>query len=115
MHITKFSPSVGMLHGHASPERNTVNVRPPSASRLAQPPEQTMCQPLDVEQAGTSFQVAGHNAMGNPGGLSTLHIDGSALGRWAISHIERALTKPSAGISSVDARMISPQSRISPF
>jgi hypothetical protein len=46
---------------------------------------------------------------------STLHLDGSALGRWAIQHLERTLGKPAAGMTGVDPRASLPRSRVSPF
>ncbi len=48
-------------------------------------------------------------------GVSTLHIDGAALGRWAIQHLERALAKPAAGMTGVDPRATVPRTRVSPF
>jgi hypothetical protein len=47
--------------------------------------------------------------------ISTLHIDGSALGRWTVQHLERALGKPSTGMTGVDPRATLPRSRIAPF
>jgi hypothetical protein len=47
--------------------------------------------------------------------LSTIHIDGSALGRWAVQHLERTLAKPSAGMTGVDPRAATPRSRVAPF
>lgn len=47
--------------------------------------------------------------------ISTLHIDGSALGRWAIQHLERALGKPATGMTGVDPRATLPRGRVSPF
>ena len=46
---------------------------------------------------------------------SILHIDGSALGRWAIQHFERALGKPTAGMTGIDPRATVPRSRVAPF
>jgi hypothetical protein len=47
--------------------------------------------------------------------VSTLHIDGSALGRWAVQHLERALGKPATGMTGVDPRATIPRSRVAPF
>ncbi len=47
--------------------------------------------------------------------VSTLHIDGATLGRWAIQHLERALAKPAAGMTGVDPRVTVPRTRVSPF
>jgi hypothetical protein len=46
---------------------------------------------------------------------STVHIDGSALGRWAIQHLERALAKPASGMTGVDPRANLPRGRVAPF
>jgi hypothetical protein len=46
---------------------------------------------------------------------ATLHIDGSALGRWTIQHLEHVLAKPTAGITGVDPRANTPRGRVSPF
>jgi hypothetical protein len=46
---------------------------------------------------------------------ATLHLDGAALGRWTIRHIERALAKPSSGMTGVDPRATMPRGHISPF
>lgn len=45
----------------------------------------------------------------------TVHIDGSALGRWAIQHLERVLGKPATGMTGVDPRSSPPASCVSPF
>jgi hypothetical protein len=47
--------------------------------------------------------------------VSTLHIDGSALGRWTVQHLERALGKPATGMTGVDPRATIPRSRVAPF
>jgi hypothetical protein len=36
--------------------------------------------------------------------VSTIHLDGSALGRWTVQHLERALGKPATGMTGVDPR-----------
>ena len=46
---------------------------------------------------------------------ATLHLDGAALGRWAVQHIERALARPSNGMTGVDPRATMPRGHISPF
>jgi hypothetical protein len=46
---------------------------------------------------------------------TTIHIDGSVLGRWAIQHLERTLGKPATGMTGVDPRANPPRSRVSPF
>jgi len=52
---------------------------------------------------------------GNRASSVTLHLDGSALGRWAVDHLERILSKPTAGMTGVDPRASSPRGRVSPF
>jgi hypothetical protein len=47
--------------------------------------------------------------------VSTLHIDGSALGRWTVQYLERALGRPSTGMTGVDPRATVPRSRVAPF
>jgi hypothetical protein len=37
------------------------------------------------------------------------------LGRWAIDHLERTLSKPASGMTGVDPRAMIPRSRVSPF
>jgi hypothetical protein len=46
---------------------------------------------------------------------TTIHIDGSVLGRWAIQHLEQTLGKPATGMTGVDPRANPPRSRVSPF
>jgi hypothetical protein len=48
-------------------------------------------------------------------GASTVHLDGAALGRWAIQHLERALSKPPSGMTGIDPRFTVPRSRVAPF
>jgi hypothetical protein len=48
-------------------------------------------------------------------GVTTLHIDGTELGRWTIEHLSRALARPAMGMTSIDPRAIVPRSRVSPF
>ena len=47
--------------------------------------------------------------------VSTIHIDGSALGRWTVQHLERALSKPVTGMTGIDPRAAVPRSRVAPF
>jgi hypothetical protein len=47
--------------------------------------------------------------------VSTIHIDGSALGRWTVQHLERALGRPATGMTGVDPRSTIPRSRVAPF
>lgn len=47
--------------------------------------------------------------------VSTLHIDGAALGKWALQHLERSLGRPNVGITGIDPRASVPRGRVSPF
>lgn len=47
--------------------------------------------------------------------VSTLHIDGATLGRWALQHLERSLGRPNVGITGIDPRASLPRGRVSPF
>jgi hypothetical protein len=47
--------------------------------------------------------------------VSTIHLDGSALGRWTVQYLERALGKPATGMTGVDPRATPPRSRVAPF
>lgn len=38
----------------------------------------------------------------------TLYLDGSVLGRWVSSHVERELTRPNPGTTALDGRIIAP-------
>lgn len=46
---------------------------------------------------------------------ATVHIDGFALGQWAIQHLEHTLARPTAGMTGVDPRASPPRGRVSPF
>jgi hypothetical protein len=65
--------------------------------------------------ADTSDDPGEHPTRPGQTSVSTLHIDGSALGRWAIQHLGRALGKPAAGMTSVDPRASVARSRVAPF
>jgi len=92
----------------------------------------TILETAPVSGAGLSFysrnpanhaQIASENPGGaptngeNPGrsNVSTIHIDGSVLGRWAIQHLENTLGTPTTGMTAVDPRANVPRSRIAPF
>ena len=44
-----------------------------------------------------------------------LHIDGHALGQWAVEHLTRTLARPPTGITGIDPRASPPRTRVSPF
>jgi len=57
----------------------------------------------------------GDGLRNNEPNVATLHLDGAALGRWAVQYLERALGKPATGMTGVDPRVTIPRSRVSPF
>ncbi len=59
--------------------------------------------------------TSGSEAIPDISGASTIHIDGAALGRWAVRHLERTLSKPAVGMTGVDPRATLPRTRVSPF
>jgi hypothetical protein len=69
-------------------------------------------QSSSVKRNGSSSHDA---EQGTAKGRATIHLDGSALGRWAIQHLERTLGKPATGMTGVDPRASLPRSRVSPF
>ena len=89
-----------------------------------QPPFAFAEQPSSTLGAATQDQSPSSDRGGTAGGdgsqrtrpaVSTLHIDGAALGRWTVQHLERALAKPPAGMTGVDPRASLPRSRVAPF
>lgn len=68
---------------------------------------------LEPPDLGISEQYVGQQQ--RPPSASTLHIDGAALGRWAVQHLARTLGKPTTGMTGVDPRVTSPRSRLQPF
>jgi hypothetical protein len=73
-------------------------------------------------RAGDEFTSVGINQAASGDGHrssslrgSTLHLDGSALGRWAVDHLQRTLSRPATGMTGVDPRATIPRSRVSPF
>ena len=70
------------------------------------------------EQIDDSAKVPGDN--GRPRDVKAaktgmLHLDGSALGRWAIEHLERNLRRPATGMTGVDPRLGAPRTHVAPF
>jgi hypothetical protein len=64
-------------------------------------------QPRALEPGSSQFNPAA--------AASTLHLDGAALGRWAIEHLERSLARPPSGMTGIDPRISIPRSRVAPF
>lgn len=69
-----------------------------------------------------SLPPAASDTMNKEGGTQsnkapvvTLHLDGASLGRWAVDHLGRVLSRPAAGMTGVDPRIGIPKSRVSPF
>ena len=63
----------------------------------------------------TGNQAAEYQARSGAPSSATLHLDGAALGRWAVDHLGRVLAKPAKGMTGVDPRATIPRSRVSPF
>jgi hypothetical protein len=82
--------------------------------------EQPLIRKSFQDNSGTFLPDETATAIGTavrPGlpAVSTIHIDGSALGRWAVQYLERALGKPATGMTGVDPRASRPRYRVSPF
>jgi hypothetical protein len=98
----------------SSPNRGSAIFRaaPPSVGSSA-----SLEPSLEVDSPSPERKVASgdnHEPASASGG-TTLHVDGSALGRWTLQHLERALAKPTAGMTGVDPRANTPRGRVSPF
>jgi hypothetical protein len=98
-------PGTGASFSAQSPVLSTE--QPSSTPGLA-----PQYQSPSPDQDGTA---AGGRSQRNRPTVSTLHIDGSALGRWTVQHLERSLGKPSTGMTGVDPRAAVPRSRVAPF
>jgi hypothetical protein len=72
-------------------------------------------KPYQPSHAGPEGALSYQPQQGKASSAATVHIDGSALGRWTIQHLERALGKPATGMTGVDPRASPPRSRVSPF
>jgi hypothetical protein len=88
-------PTISTASRHSSTNQNYVNTTESEAP-----------EPIATER---------DTPVGHPPPASTLHIDGAALGRWAVQHLARTLGKPTAGMTGVDPRMNLPRSRVQPF
>lgn len=78
-------------------------------------PEPDFAIQADPSTEGSSDKPAEGQEHHRQQSVTTLHIDGSALGRWAIQHLGRTLGKPASGMTSVDPRASVPRSRVAPF
>ena len=70
--------------------------------------------PVPVQKRETAVDQD-QPSLGSNASASTVHLDGSSLGRWATQHLERVLSKPPSGITGVDPRATVPRSRVTPF
>jgi hypothetical protein len=95
-----------------------------SATFSTQPPVLSTEQPSSPPGLASQYQspspdhdgtAQGGQSQRNRPTVSTLHIDGSALGRWTVQHLERSLGKPSTGMTGVDPRAAVPRGRVAPF
>ncbi len=81
--------------------------------------EESLSSSSATNDQGAFFQggdaTAASEGQRGKAAVSTLHIDGSALGRWTVQHLERALNKPTTGMTGVDPRAAAPRSRVAPF
>ena len=110
--------------------QNEQSLAPPSAVRKAGDLQGNPFRDVSGSQRPSLNKVANESQveLGNqkpdgpeakPGGqnvsVSTLHIDGSTLGRWALQHLERSLGKPASGMTGIDPRATLPRTRVAPF
>ena len=100
--------------GTRTGNNDSVRVPPPGVGEAAlsgQPPSVDFrTDPKGSEDASSIEQQRRQTSF-----ASNAHIDGSALGRWVIQHLERTLAKPTTGMTGVDPRATSPRGRVSPF
>jgi hypothetical protein len=103
--------------------RASISMRPENRVRTPPPPPptaETRPEPSYALEPGPSSggpkPDPGRNRQRqNIQGMSTVHLDGAALGQWTIQHLERTLAKPTAGMTGVDPRAGLPRGRVSPF
>jgi hypothetical protein len=116
-------PTQGRSNCQPDGRRGTNTAEIPEALRRQDIPP-TNQQPLLTQGSGIRNKWLSPNPDLTPDGdrlrnneptLATLHIDGSALGRWAVQYLERALGKPATGMTGVDPRVTIPRSRVAPF
>jgi hypothetical protein len=121
--ITRFSPEPhfrnrGRFQEPIDSARGTNDVafgRDLAADSEQPPLDQAQASRHDALSSGQSRTTEDAQLQGSRPAVSTLHIDGSALGRWAVQHLERALGKPATGMTGVDPRATIPRSRVAPF
>jgi hypothetical protein len=93
-----------------------TSVQQPLLLATGQPsPTEPNARQYQVDPSDRDATAVGEQPERGKSTVSTLHIDGSALGRWTEQHLERALAKPSTGMTGVDPRATVPRSRVAPF
>lgn len=120
IHTPSSQPAFNELEPHPVPEATTAWI---SETISGMRPYQTGDQPLvntrvSHERYPSSSRNEwqdGERSERSKRAVSTLHIDGSALGRWAVQYLERSLGKPTMGMTGVDPRASVPRSRVAPF
>jgi hypothetical protein len=88
---------------------------PPPPTPEAANSERISEQRLASRSGGLAARPSQHLRQHKGLPVSTLHIDGSTLGRWAVRHMERTLGKPATGMTGVDPRAGLPRTHVSPF
>jgi hypothetical protein len=117
------SPTAQPADPHADVVRASLADTAVESLIRARPPGRS--EPTDQKEVGTresgmrpsepDSRAGAKPGKGTAAAPCTLHIDGSALGRWAIQHLERTLARPATGMTGVDPRASLPRSRVSPF
>ena len=100
--------------GHGVAPSGT-SMAPPAVSANSDNAASAMDLVAPGERGFRAAEPPGQETGHKPPSRATLHIDGHALGRWTVQHLEKVLGRPSAGMTGVDPRAITPRTRISPF
>ncbi len=77
--------------------------------------ESSLARESSDSSEGSSSERGISGAQKSQPTVTMLHIDGAVLGRWAIQHLERALGRPTSGMTGVDPRATVARSRVAPF
>jgi hypothetical protein len=94
---------------------DTWQNRPPGQGEAVPRQDDRLAANYESLVASPDHQPGDHQARSRAPTAVTLHLDGSALGRWAVDHLGRVLAKPAKGMTGVDPRATIPRSRVSPF
>jgi hypothetical protein len=108
------SPGTGRYSGVPSTLHPSLRAEPPPAGEISGT-EQYSVEEFRHRSNNQDDFVGDEPLQHETSRTSTLHIDGSALGRWALQHLERALGRPTTGMTGVDPRASLPRSRVAPF